>query len=98
MVTACGASLAKILADEFVPLLTRMLDRTEFLAMARDPAKPLGDGIVGPEEIMLLIDNGPSAELEAAIAKAEALDLERYPVAPQLVAWARQRLADRPAK
>ena len=42
---------------------------------------------------MLLVDEGPSAELDAQIAIYEAIDLEKYPPGRELAAWARERSA-----
>jgi hypothetical protein len=93
-VPACGAALAEVLRAEAVPLLTRLLDRGEFLALSRDPDRPLGTDL-GPAELMLLVDAGPSAELVAEIARYESLDPETYPYAGRLAAWARDRAAAR---
>jgi hypothetical protein len=89
---ACGAALATALREQAVPQLTQLLDRREFLALSRDPARPLGPG-VGPAELILLVDEGPSPELEAEIARCEALDSADYPVAGDLARWARARIA-----
>ncbi len=90
MVPECGELLAGLLRDRAIPLLVKLLDRDTFLALSRDPKRPLGPR-VGPADIMLLVDRGPSVELEAAIAECEALDAETYPMAGKLAAWARQR-------
>lgn len=85
----CGAVLAEVLHEQAVPLLLRLTDRAEFLAMIRDPAKPLGPGLGHP--IVLMADEGPSPELDAEIAYYEALDPVEWPVGPEIVAWARAR-------
>jgi hypothetical protein len=88
--TTCGALLADVLREHAAPLLIRLTDRAEFLAMVRDPARPLKVGL-GHAEIMLLVDEGPSAELDAEIAVYEAMDPKEWPIGRQLAAWARQR-------
>ncbi|MBN6041467.1 hypothetical protein [Amycolatopsis sp. 195334CR] len=75
--------------EQAVPLLLRLTDRAEFLAMVRDPAKPLASGLGHP--IMLMVDGGPSPELDAEIAYYEALDPVGWPVGPEIVAWVRAR-------
>jgi hypothetical protein len=89
--TRCGKHLARILTEETVPFLTRMLDRREQLAILHDPAEEehlqLGSNSFG--EVLLLVDDGPSPELEAALADAEQQG-DR-----DLVWWARERLASR---
>jgi hypothetical protein len=95
MVPTCGAALAGVLREEAVPLLTRLLDRAEFLALSRDPVRPLGTDL-GPAELMLLVDAGPSADLDAETARYESLDPQTYPYAGRLAAWARERQAARP--
>jgi hypothetical protein len=89
--TRCGKHLARILTEESVPFLTRMLDRREQLALLHDPAEDehlrLGSNSFG--DVLLLVDDGPSVELDAALADAERQGDH------ELVFWARERLAAR---
>ncbi|HWG97856.1 MAG TPA: DUF4304 domain-containing protein [Pilimelia sp.] len=92
-VAACGAGLAAALTATALPLLADLLDRDRFLALHRDPGRPLGTGVVTFPEIFLLVDAGPSAALDAELAKLDAADPAEDPTAPRLAAWARARLA-----
>jgi hypothetical protein len=89
--TRCGKHLARILTEETVPFLTRMLDRREQLALLHDPTEDehlrLGSNSFG--DVLLLVDDGPSPELEAALTDAERQGDQ------ELVSWARERLASR---
>jgi hypothetical protein len=86
----CGEHLARVLREDVVPLLVRCLDRTEFLKLCRDPAKPLNLPPKDPE-LILLVDDGPSAELTAALARLDALPPADFPVAAEYAAWVRSR-------
>ena len=85
----CGRRLARMLAEETVPFLTRLLDRPAQGARRHDPAEDehvqLGANSFG--EILLLVDDGPSGELDTAMADAEQHGDH------DLVSWARERLA-----
>ena len=89
-VASCGEQLATILRTETAPLTTSLLNRATFLALTRDPTKPLGVSI-GPADLMLLVDEGPSPELDKAIAHYRSLDPTDYPAAADLAAWAEAR-------
>lgn len=88
-----GAVLARTLAEDTVPMLLRMLDRAEFLRMIQAPDTTLKPGL-GHGEVMLLVDEGPSAALDQALAWYEARDPEEWPAAHELAHWARQRAAE----
>lgn len=75
-----------------MPLLVRCLDRTEFLKLCRDPATPLTLPPKDPE-LILLVDDGLSAELTAALAKLDALPSKDFPVAAEYAAWLRNKAA-----
>ncbi|GAB2575611.1 DUF4304 domain-containing protein [Kribbella endophytica] len=81
-----GAGLAQVLTEQTVPMLTRMLDRKQFLTMIEDPAYKPG---LGHGEVMLLVGEGPSPELEAALAWYDAKDPAEWPAAARLARWAR---------
>jgi hypothetical protein len=89
--TRCGKHLVRILTEETVPFLTRMLDRREQLALLHDPAEDehlrLGSNSFG--DVLLLVDDGPFPELDAALTDAERQGDH------ELVFWARERLAAR---
>lgn len=87
---ACGADIVKVLADDVLPRLQRLLDRTELLAIALDPEAKAYIGYAHAT-IILLVDDGPSEQLEAAL-QIEAAG--QGPVDPELAAWARARLAE----
>jgi hypothetical protein len=96
-VAICGPVLAAALRDEALPLLLSLLDRQVFLARIRDQASsfPQGTRVAAWTELFLLIDDGPSDELEAQIARVEAWEAEHPDRPHSLVTWARQRLAAR---
>jgi hypothetical protein len=87
---ACGADVVKVLADDVLPRLRRLLDRTELLTIALDPDAKAYIGY-SHATIILLVDNGPSEQLEAALQIEET---GQGPVQPELAAWARARLAE----
>jgi hypothetical protein len=89
-VPACGSSLATILRTETIPLATSLLDRPTFLNLTRDPSNPLGTSL-GPADLILLVDEGPSPELDQAIAHYKSLDPTDYPAAAALATWAESR-------
>ena len=91
-VAVCGEHLARVLRDDVVPLLVWCLDRAEFLALCRDPARPL-DPPPSDAELILLVDDGPSPDLDAALAVLGARDPHDYPVAAEYAAWLRARAA-----
>jgi hypothetical protein len=85
----CGRHLTRIFTEETVPFLTRMLDRGEQLWVLHDPSIPQARVRVGRNyagEILLRVDDGPSAGLDAALAEAERQRDD------ELVSWARTRL------
>lgn len=87
-----GEHLARLLRDDVLPLLVRCLDRAEFLALCRDPARPL-DPPPSDADLILLVDDGPSPELDAALATLDGLDPTDFPVAAEYAAWLRTRAA-----
>jgi hypothetical protein len=87
---ACGADVVEVLADDVLPRLQRLLDRTELLMIALDPDAKAYIGY-SRATIILLVDNGPSEQLEAALQIEET---GQGPVQPELAAWARARLAE----
>jgi hypothetical protein len=88
--TACGADIVEVLADDVLPRLQRLLDRTELLTIALDPDAKAYIGYTHAT-IILLVDNGPSEQLEAALQIEET---GQGPVELELAAWARARLAE----
>lgn len=91
----CGIELAGLLADQVVPTLRRLLDRQELLAEVRNPR--LGDKAslnFGKElaEIVMLVDHGPTPDLEELLESREAANPQ-----DELASWARRRLASRAA-
>ncbi|MFF2847375.1 hypothetical protein ACFVT5_13665 [Streptomyces sp. NPDC058001] len=91
----CGRELARVLTEEAVPWMVRLLDRKTLLAETR--TNPNGELVrlddATTSEILLRIDDDPVAEVTALVDKAEADG-----VFPPLVAWSRTRLARRTAQ
>jgi hypothetical protein len=87
---ASSADVVEVLADDVLPRLQRLLDRTQLLTIALDPDAKAYIGYAHAT-IILLVDNGPSEQLEAALQLEET---GRGPVQPELAAWARARLAE----
>jgi hypothetical protein len=89
-----GRVLAERLRTEVVPFLRTLLDRRTFLAMNRDPARPLGKKV---DEVPLLVDrpaqpaDDASADLAAALAVLDARDPVDFPYARPYAEWARRR-------
>lgn len=88
----CGRELARVLVEENLPRMTRLLDRKTLLEETR--TNPNGELVTmwgaAQSEIVLRIDDDPVAEVAALVDKAEADG-----VFPGFVAWARQRLQRR---
>ncbi|MCF4135705.1 hypothetical protein L1856_00285 [Streptomyces sp. Tue 6430] len=90
----CGRELARVLVEDDLPRMTRLLDRRTLLAETR--TNPNGDlvrmwGAV-QSEIVLRVDGDPVEDVAALVDKAEADG-----VFPAFVVWARQRLRERVA-
>ncbi|MCG7205849.1 hypothetical protein [Streptomyces arenae] len=90
----CGSELARVLVEEDLPRMTRLLDRRTLLEETR--TNPNGELVrlwgAAQSEIVLRIDDEPAEDVAALVDKAEADG-----VAPVLVVWARQRLWRRTA-
>jgi hypothetical protein len=88
----CGRELARVLTEEAVPWMVRLLDRRTLLAETR--TNPNGElvrlGDATRSEILLRIDDDPVAEVSTLVDKAEAEG-----AFPPLIAWSRTRLARR---
>jgi hypothetical protein len=82
----CGEALETMLREHGVPLLLMGQDRRSMLASLEPVLLRFGRLVGTPERtrVLLLIDDGPSAELDAALA-AVTDD-------PDFLAWARARL------
>ena len=52
----------------------------------------LGSGL-GPADVLLRVDDGPSVELDEVLARYEAKDPVEWPAAHELARWARERAA-----
>lgn len=90
----CGRELARALTGVALPRMVPLLDRKTLLAQTRTNPN---DGLLRLKsadisEIMLRIDDDSVADVAALVDKAEADS-----AFPPLVAWARERLARRPA-
>ncbi|MHC3470431.1 DUF4304 domain-containing protein [Streptomyces sp. 7R007] len=87
---ACGRELARILDEQAVPRMVRLLDRRTLLGETRtnpnDELVRLRDALTS--EILLRIDDDPVAEVGALVDKAEADG-----AFPPFVDWARLRSA-----
>ncbi|MGW1213626.1 hypothetical protein ACWD5F_28825 [Streptomyces sp. NPDC002499] len=91
----CGRELARVLVEEAIPRMVRLLDRGTLLAETRSNPN---EGLVRLKNermsrIVLRIDDDPVAEVTDLIDKAEADGLF-----PPFVLWARERLARRAAQ
>jgi hypothetical protein len=90
----CGQELARVLREESIPRMVRLLDRKFLLEEIRiNPNK----GMVRLRkfvmcEIMLRIDDDPVADVAALVSEAEGNG-----IFPPFIAWARRRLAERGA-
>lgn len=88
----CGRELARVLAEETLPLVTRLLDRRTLLEQTR--SNPNGELVrlrgAAQSEIVLRVDSDPLAEVTALVDKAETDG-----GFPPFVTWARQRLRQR---
>ncbi|WP_181804024.1 DUF4304 domain-containing protein [Streptomyces shenzhenensis] len=91
----CGRELARVLAEDAVPWMVRLLDRRTLLAETR--TNPNGElvrlGNDTTSEILLRIDDDPIGDVSALVDKAEADG-----AFPPFVDWARIRLARRAAE
>jgi hypothetical protein len=90
---ACGAILARVLERGVLSTLTWLVDRSNLLAAVRDPLTDPTLIKVRPREralIVLLVDEGPSDELETLLRQVEQKDPDDI-----VATWARQRLAEK---
>lgn len=91
----CGRELARVLTEESIPNMVRLLDRGTLLEETR--VNPNGELVRlrgrPMTEILLRIDDDPVADVTALVDKAEAEG-----VFPPFAAWARERLARRAAR
>ena len=89
----CGRALATVLAEHAVPTLRRLLDRRALLTEFRSPTEPSLRGPLHPpelNEILLLVDDGPSGELNELLRRLDAAHPDS-----EFAAWTRRRLAHR---
>lgn len=84
----CGKLLAEVLVKDVVPTIAPLLDRKAFLAYTElpDEDRPFKSSQGSYIRVPLLIDEGPSAEMDAILAKAAAAGDMR------LVNWAEDYL------
>ncbi len=84
----CGELLAEVLTRDVVPVIAPLLNRKEFLAYLDRPKeeRPLKAERSSYTTVPLLIDEGPSPEMDAILAKAAAAGDMR------VVDWAEQYL------
>ncbi|MFC8519079.1 hypothetical protein [Streptomyces sp. NPDC057257] len=91
----CGRELARVLTEDAIPRMVRLLDRRTLLEETRtnpnDGLVRLKDEVIS--RIVLRVDDDPVGDLTALIDKAEADGLF-----PPFATWARERLARRTAK
>jgi hypothetical protein len=91
----CGRELARLLTEESIPTMVRLLDRRTLLEETR--VNPNGELLRlrgwPMTEIFLRIDDDPVADVTALVDKADTEE-----VFDPFVAWARERLARRAAQ
>ncbi|MGW1213628.1 hypothetical protein ACWD5F_28835 [Streptomyces sp. NPDC002499] len=91
----CGRELARLLVEDAIPYMVRLLDCRALLEETR--VNPSGELVRlrgrPMTEILLRIDDDPIADVSASVDKAEV-----DAVFPPFVAWARDRLARRAAE
>jgi hypothetical protein len=92
----CGPALVNLLSDVVIPELSMLVNRREILRRMKDSSSPkrLSPGRI-PEfyYVLLIIDEGPSAEVEQYLQKIESLEAE-LEFSAEFVPWARKRLAE----
>jgi hypothetical protein len=86
-VPACGRAFAAVLAEDVIPVLVRLLDRTRLLAEMRERTTPDLRRKLAPRRdvLLLLVDEGPSPELDRLLRELGEGDM--------VADWARARLA-----
>ncbi|WP_328392367.1 hypothetical protein OHS70_00295 [Streptomyces sp. NBC_00390] len=90
----CGAALARVLHEEAVPQMVRLLDRANLLQECRRPALPVVRRVpLTRVEILLRIDDAPSEEIESLLAGVQLAG-----PGDNFIARTRQRLVARNGK
>ncbi|MET7860094.1 hypothetical protein ABZS81_23380 [Streptomyces sp. NPDC005318] len=87
----CARAMVRMLREETLPEMRRLLDREQLLAEVRAPSpwirrrRPPGWA-----EVLLNVDRVSPAELELLLERVE----RDYPVADEFIAWARRQSGD----